>query len=61
MEWSALDFENSSLMLSGIVYAVLCIFSIVTGLIYMSGKKELNTLELPEDFVEKLSDPEKRK
>ena len=61
MDWSELQFENISLMLSGIFYAVLCVFSIVTGLIYMSGKKELNPLELPDDFVEKLSDPEKKK
>ena len=61
MNWNELQFENVSLVLSGIFYAVLCVFSIVTGLIYMSGKKELNPLELPDDFVEKLSDPEKRK
>ena len=61
MDWSELQFENVSLMLSGIFYAVLCVFSIVTGLIYMSGKKELNPLELPDNFVEKLSDPEKKK
>ena len=60
MDWSELQFENISLMLSGIFYAILCVFSIVTGLIYMSGKKELNPLELPDDFVEKLSDPKKR-
>ena len=39
---------------SGIFYGVLCVFSIVTGLIYMSGKRELNPLELSDKFVEKL-------
>lgn len=41
-------------VLSGIFYSVLCIFSIVTGIIYMSGKRKLNPLELPDKFVEKL-------
>ena len=41
-------------ILSGIFYGVLCIFSIVTGIIYMSGKRELNPLELPDKFVKKL-------
>lgn len=42
------------IIISGIFYAVLCIFSIVTGIIYMTGKRELNPLELPDKFVEKL-------
>lgn len=42
------------LMISSIFYGVLCIFSIVTGIIYMSGKKELNPLELSDKFVNKL-------
>ena len=41
-------------IIAGIFYGVLCIFSIVTGIIYMSGKRELNPLELPDKFVEKL-------
>ncbi len=49
------------LLLCGIFYAVLCIFSIVTGIIYMSGRKELNPLELSDKFMEKLSDPQKKK
>ena len=52
---------NIPLMISGVFYAVLCVFSIVTGLIYMSGKRELNPLELSDRFMEKLSDPDKRK
>ena len=42
------------LILSGIFYAVLCVFSIVTGLIYMSGKRKLNPLELSDKYVEKI-------
>ena len=53
--------RSISLILCGIFYGILCIFSIVTGIIYMSGKKELNPLELSDGFMKKLSDPEKRK
>ena len=49
------------LLLSGFFYAVLCVFSIVTGLLYMSGKRELNPLELSEKFMQRLSDHKKRK
>lgn len=42
--------------ISAIFYSILCIFSIVTGIIYMSGKRELNPLELPDKFVKKLED-----
>ena len=48
------------LIACGAFYALLCVFSIVTGVIYMSGKKELNPLELSDQFMEKLSDPAKR-
>ena len=51
--------NNIPLLLCGIFYAVLCIFSIVTGIIYMSGKKQLNPLELSDRFVEKLTDDNK--
>lgn len=44
---------------SGIFYGVLCIFSIVTGLIYVSGRRELNPLELSDNFMKKLDTPEK--
>ena len=49
------------LNLCGIFYGVLCVFSIVTGLIYVSGKRELNPLELSDTFMEKYKDPEKRR
>ncbi|MBQ6361464.1 MAG: hypothetical protein IJJ25_10030 [Lachnospiraceae bacterium] len=48
------------LILCAIFYAVLCVFSIVTGIIYMTGKKELNPLELSDRFMARLSDPAKR-
>lgn len=45
----------------GVFYSVLCVFSIVTGLMYATGKKELNPLELSDRFMSKYQDPEKRK
>lgn len=42
------------LIICALFYSVLCIFSIVTGIIYLSGKKELNPLELSDKFVNKL-------
>lgn len=48
-------------MLCGIFYAVLCIFSIVTGILYISGKRELNPIELSDNMVKKLSTPNKKK
>ena len=53
--------SNLPLLFCGVFYAVLCVFSIVTGLIYMSGKRELNPLELPDSFVRNLRDPEEKK
>ena len=61
MTWASFAAHNIPLILSAVFYAVLCVFSIVTGLIYMSGKRELNPLELSDSFVERLSDPAKRK
>ena len=48
-----------ALVLCGLFYALLCLFSVVTGLIYVSGKRELNPLELSDRFMQRLSDPEK--
>lgn len=45
----------------GVFYSVLCVFSIVTGLMYAGGRKELNPLELSDRFMRKYEDPEKRK
>lgn len=56
MAWQVLAGRPVPLILCGIFYAVLCVFSIVTGLIYLSGRRELNPLELPDSFVERLGD-----
>ena len=45
-----------ALVACGLFYALLCVFSIVTGAIYVLGKRELNPLELPDRFVERLGD-----
>ena len=50
---------NILLMICGIFYAVLCVFSIVTGLMYAGGNKRLNPLELSDRFMSRYSDPEK--
>ena len=42
---------------SGAFYAVLCIFSIVTGLIYVFGHRALNPVELSEAMLSRLSAP----
>ena len=59
MNWILLEFKNIPLIACGIFYSILCIFSIVTGIIYMTGKKKLNPLELPDSFVDKLSSQKK--
>ena len=53
--------NNTLLTLCGIFYSILCIFSIITGIIYMSGKKKLNPIELSNKFIKKLDTKEKRK
>ena len=52
---------NVLLLFCGIFYAVLCVFSIVTGLMYASGKRELNPLELSDEFMSRYTDPDKLK
>lgn len=61
MKFNALAEPDVLLILCAAFYALLCVFSIVTGMIYMSGKRELNPLELSDSFMRKLSDPEKLK
>ena len=46
--------------LCGAFYSLLCVFSIVTGVLYFFKKRELNPLELPDKFVKKLDTAEKR-
>ena len=52
---------NVLLTLCAVYYSVLCIFSIVTGLMYAKGDRKLNPLELSDKFMEKYRDPEKLK
>ena len=59
--FTAFSSRNLLLILCGIFYSVLCVFSIVTGLIYASGKKKLNPLELSDRMVRSLTDPEKNR
>ena len=47
------------LIVCAIFYSILCIFSIVTGIIYMLGKRKLNPLELSDRFVKKLDEGNK--
>ena len=61
MNFSAFTTKNIPLILCGIFYSVLCVFSIVTGLIYASGKRKLNPLELSDSFVNKLDAEDKLK
>ncbi len=49
------------LLLCGVFYAVLCVFSIVTGLMYAGGKRDLNPLELSDAILRRYADSEKRK
>lgn len=44
------------LVLCGAFYAVLCVFSIVTGLLYAGGRRQLNPLELSDRFMSRFSD-----
>ncbi|MBO4915550.1 MAG: hypothetical protein J5449_10125 [Oscillospiraceae bacterium] len=48
-------------IICGAFYGLLCVFSIVTGLLYAGGRKELNPLELSDKFMSRYSDPGKRK
>ena len=59
MKWIISDIHNLPIILCGLFYSILCIFSIVTGLIYLSGKRKLNPLELSDKFIKKLNTKEK--
>ena len=45
------------LNLSGVFYAVLCVFSLVTGLMYAIGNRALNPVELSDTMLSGLSEP----
>lgn len=47
------------LKLCGVFYGLLCVFSVVTGLMYASGNRKLNPLELSDRFMSRYQDPEK--
>ena len=47
------------LNLCALFYLILCIFSIVTGIIYMTGKRKLNPIELSDNFIKRLNTKEK--
>ena len=49
------------LILCGIFYSILCIFSIVTGIMYGSGRRALNPLELSDKFLEKIESKDELK
>ena len=53
--------RNILIVLCGIFYSVLCVFSIVAGQMYASGKKEMNPLGLSDDFLSKYDTAEKMK
>lgn len=42
---------------SGVFYAVLCVFSLVTGLMYAIGNRALNPVELSDAMLSRLSEP----
>ena len=48
---------STLLNLCGVFYAVLCVFSIVTGLMYALGHRVLNPIELSPSMLAKLSEP----
>ena len=59
MQTFALATQNIPLLLCGLFYALLCVFSLVTGVIYLTGRRELNPLELSDSFVQRLSSENK--
>ena len=44
-------------LLSGAFYTVLCVFSIVTGLMYLRKNNTVNPLELPKAMAKRIDDP----
>ncbi|MCF0110357.1 MAG: hypothetical protein HUJ58_00515 [Erysipelotrichaceae bacterium] len=52
--------EHLMITACGLFYALLCVFSIVTGIIYATGKRQLNPLELSDKTVAKLDTDEKK-
>lgn len=59
MNWNILDINNWPITLCGLFYSVLCIFSIVTGLLYALNKRRLNPIEISDKMLTKLNTPKK--
>lgn len=53
---AAIGSDNLALIASGLFYALLCVFSVVTGAMYLAGRRQLNPVELPDQFVTRLGD-----
>ena len=51
---AAWDAGNYPLLACGLFYALLCVFSIVTGAMYLTGQRQLNPVELSDRMVERL-------
>lgn len=58
MKYAAIEERNIFLILAGLFYLLLCVFSIVTGMMHASGKKKLNPLELSDSFMERFNNEE---
>jgi len=56
MSFNMADYHQVMVILCGLFYSVLCVFSLVTGFIYMTGRRQLNPLELSDQFVKKLKE-----
>lgn len=54
MKWICFESNNIMLTICGVFYGILCIFSLVTGMMYAFQKRKLNPLELSDKFVSKL-------
>ena len=61
MNWIVIEIHNIPVILCGIFNSILCIFGIVTGLMYAFNQKKQNSLKLSDKFMEKLSDEDKLK
>lgn len=59
MNW-IFDSGNIPLILCGVFYSVLCVFSIVTGLMYATGKRGFHTTEMSDKQIARLKTEEDR-
>ncbi len=48
--------NHIALLACGAFYALLCVFSIVTGALYLFGKRKLNPVELSDRLVRRLTE-----